>query len=115
VSRLLELLELLVYCLAQTAAPTNHPRAMETDAKDKSDEIGSPGFKPLDARAAGKPETVRIARTTSKQLLGISGSASLRVSNFERRGRRWASVESAQATTGLETAAAKSESFEQTI
>ena len=70
-----------------------HPRALETDAKDKSAEIGSPGFKPLDARAVGEPETVRIGRTTFKQLLGSiqgdlgkSGSTSLRVSNFERRG-----------------------------
>jgi hypothetical protein len=43
---------------------------METDAKDKSTEIGSPGFKPLDARAVGEPEALRIGRTTFKQLLG---------------------------------------------
>jgi hypothetical protein len=66
---------------------------MEIDAKDKRTEIGSPGFKPLDARAVGEPETVRIGRTTFEQLLGSiqadlgkSGSTSLRVSNFERRG-----------------------------
>ena len=69
---------------------------MQTDAKDKSTEIGSPGFKPLDARAVGEPEAVRIGRTTFKQLLGSiqgdlgkSGSTSLCVSNFERRGVRW--------------------------
>ena len=68
---LLVLLELLVYYLVLAAAPTNHPRAMETDAKDKSTEIGSPGFNPLDARAMGEPEAVRIGRATFKQFLGL--------------------------------------------
>jgi len=39
---------------------------METDAKDKSAEIDSPGFKPLDARALGKPEALRMGRATFK-------------------------------------------------
>ena len=86
----LELLVLLVYYSLEAAAPTSRLRVLETDAKDKSTEIGSPGFKPLDARAVGEPEAVRIGRTTYKQLLGSiqgslgkPGSASLRVSNFE--------------------------------
>jgi hypothetical protein len=44
---------------------------METDAEDKSTEIGSPGFKPLDARTVGEPEAVRIGRATFKQFLGL--------------------------------------------
>jgi hypothetical protein len=72
---------------------------MQTDAKDKSTEIGSPGFKPLDARAVGEPEAVRLRSPLAK---------------IPAYKEFWASVESAQATAGLKSAAAKSESFEQT-
>jgi hypothetical protein len=52
--QLLVLLLLLVYYSIQAAVPLHSPAYLLTDAKDESAEIGSPGFKPLDARALGE-------------------------------------------------------------
>ena len=57
---LLVLLELLDYCLVQAARFPLSPACLLTDAKDESAEISSPGFKPLDARAVGQSEAVRV-------------------------------------------------------
>jgi hypothetical protein len=66
------------------------------NAKDKGAAIGSTGFKPLDAGAVGKSETIRCRRTTLEKFLGSisgrlgeSGSAPVCVSNSKRRSVRW--------------------------